>query len=273
MKQTITISFIGAGNMGSSLIGGLITAGFAAQHIWASNPDTQALQRLQTQFNIHTTTDNQQAAAAADVIVLCVKPKDVAQLCQQLQTTLKNPSTLLISIAAGIPTTSIAQWLNCDMPVVRCMPNTPALVQAAMTGLYATQAVNTQQREWAEEIMRSVGAILWVEKEDTLDKINALSGSGPAYFLLFMEALRDAGTKLGLTREEAHFLTLQTAFGAAKLALESNEEWATLRKNITSPGGTTEQAIHAFTPELFNLCDKAVIAAFNRAKELASTKE
>lgn len=267
------ISFIGAGNMGSSLINGLLAAGFEAKNIWASNSDSHTLQQLKTQFNVHTTQDNLHAADETDVIVLCVKPNHLPAVCQELKNTLQNSKKLIISIAAGIPTHTIAQCLGENAAIVRCMPNTPALVRAGMSGLYATPSVTTQQRDWAEEIMRSVGSILWVEEESTIDKINALSGSGPAYFLFFMEALRDAGLKLGLTQEEAHFLTLQTAFGTAKLALESNEAWSVLRKNITSPGGTTERAIAAFTPELFTLCNKAVDAAFQRAKELGSKNE
>ncbi len=149
------------------------------------------------------------------------------------------------------------------------MPNTPALVRAGMTGLFATAAVTQAQHILAEELMRAVGYTLWVKEEKQLDAITALSGSGPAYFLLFMETLREAGEKIGLTKEASQFLVLQTALGSAKLAFESNEDWQTLREKITSPGGTTEQAIQVFTPTLFQLCEDAVRAAFLKAEALS----
>ncbi len=266
MKKTI--GFIGAGNMASSLIGGLLASGYPLSHLLASNLSLAALESLAT-LGIYTTTDNLAVANAADILVLCVKPKDMATLCSELANILTQKNTLVLSIAAGITTAAIQQWTGNPLPLVRTMPNTPALVGAAMTGLYATPQVNPAQRACAEEIMRAVGAILWVETESQLDIVTALSGSGPAYFLYFMEALRDAGIQLGLSAEAAHFLVGQTAFGAAKLALENNETWSSLRQKITSPGGTTEQAIQAFTPHLTHLCKKAVDAAYHRSQALS----
>lgn len=270
--QNITISFIGAGNMARSLIGGLIAAGFSAKHIWATNPIRSLLTQLKNEFNIHITTDNKEAAAIADVIVLCVKPKEVAPLCAELKTSLTHRGALIISIAAGITIDSITQWLGKSLPIVRTMPNTPALVQAGITGLFANTNVTPTQHQWAEQILRAVGSIAWVKEESQLDAVTALSGSGPAYFLLFMEELAKAGQQLGLSAEEAHLLVMQTALGTAKLAVESNESWENLRKKITSPGGTTEQALNVFSTALPNLCEKAVQAAYHRAKELSTSK-
>ncbi|MBI5448076.1 MAG: pyrroline-5-carboxylate reductase [Gammaproteobacteria bacterium] len=265
------LGFIGAGNMGSCLINGLISAGFSPHDIWASNTDPVQLESLKARA-IHTTSDNSRLIKESDVILLCVKPGDVFTVCETYRDNFQAHPRLIVSIAAGITTQYIQTALGNIYPIVRCMPNTPAFVQAAVSGLFATSEVSSEQRAITEKIMRSVGSTLWVEKEEQLDAVTALSGSGPAYFLLFMEALRDAGIAIGLSPEDAHFLTLETAFGSAKLALESNKTWATLRQNITSPGGTTEQALLAFTPRLSELCLEAVQAAFKRAKQLGGER-
>jgi pyrroline-5-carboxylate reductase len=178
---------------------------------------------------------------------------------------------LVISIAAGIPAATLGNWLGKSIAIVRTMPNTPAMVQSGATALYANANVSEDQRSTAESILRAVGIAIWVEDEAQMDAVTALSGSGPAYFFLFMEALQAAGQELGLPESTAQLLALQTAFGAAKMALESNEDAATLRRQVTSPGGTTEYAIRTFQEGgLEALVSKALLAAADRSRELAA---
>ncbi len=183
---------------------------------------------------------------------------------------MQDQQPLVISIAAGIRTPDLARWLGADTAIVRAMPNTPALVQSGATGLFANAHVRDQQRDLAETILRAVGLTLWVEQEDQLDLVTALSGSGPAYFFLVMEALQEAASKLGLPAETARLLALQTAFGASRMALESDEDAAALRQRVTSPGGTTEQALRVLEEGgLRNLMEQALTAAARRSRELA----
>ncbi|MDH5178204.1 MAG: pyrroline-5-carboxylate reductase [Gammaproteobacteria bacterium] len=262
-----TIGFIGGGNMARSLIGGLLTSGIAAEQIHVAEPDDQLRQQLHIDFGVHTGTDNTAIADQCDVIVLAVKP----QMMKTVVSTLGDVSEkLLISIAAGIEIKAIEKWLGGTAAIVRTMPNTPALVKSGATGLYANSAVSETQKETAESILRAVGLTLWVADEALLDAVTALSGSGPAYFFLVMEAMEEAGIRLGLQPEEARLLAVQTAFGASKLALESAEDPATLRKRVTSPGGTTEQAIGVLQENrLQKIFEQAMTAARDRARELA----
>jgi len=266
-----TIAFIGAGNMARSLISGLISDGFPAQQLWASDPDENKRSALATDFGIHTTNNNDQAVAAADTLVLAVKPQMLHEVAQTLAPALSNGNTLVISVAAGIRSDTLAQWLGANTPIVRTMPNTPALIQCGATALFATKQVSSTQRDTAESIMRSAGLTVWLDDEGQMDAITALSGSGPAYFFLFMEAIEAAGKELGLPDDAARLLTLQTAFGAAKMALESSNDPALLRQHVTSPGGTTEQALQVMEQAgLREIVNKALQAAANRAAELGS---
>ncbi len=265
------ITFIGGGNMARSLIGGLIADGFNPQHIHVADPEPSCLQTLRDVYPVQTFNSNIDASQDCDVVILAVKP-------QQLQTVVKqlaahwHPDQLLISIAAGIRLDDIARWLGHNKAaIVRSMPNTPALVQAAATALYANHHVSNSQHELAESILRSVGLALWVDDEVQIDAVTALSGSGPAYFFLVMEAMEIAAVEMGLPAETARLLCLQTAFGAAKMALESDENTATLRQRVTSPKGTTERAIHELEDGgLRGLFENALIAAALRARELAN---
>jgi pyrroline-5-carboxylate reductase len=223
-----TIGFIGGGNMASSLIGGLINAGVSASAITVSEPETNRNQALKTQFQINTVTDNNQLMDC-EIIVFAVKPQLLKTVCQQLETTEEN-SPLFISIAAGIRSTDINRWLKSnqttndlsqDNAIVRCMPNTPALVQTGASGLFASLEVNEEQKTQASQIMEAVGIVVWVDKEEQLDAVTAISGSGPAYYFLMMEAMQQAGEKLGLSAETAKKLVLQTALGASRMAIES----------------------------------------------------
>ncbi|MDX2456812.1 MAG: pyrroline-5-carboxylate reductase [Gammaproteobacteria bacterium] len=266
-----TLTFIGGGNMASSLIGGLIADGWDPARIRVADTSTQRLQQLSEQFPITTTTSNSDAANHANVIVLAVKPQIIKSVAQELADIVSEQQPLVISIAAGIPASALGNWLGKSAAIVRTMPNTPAMVQSGATALYANAAVSEGQRSTAESILRAVGIAIWVDDEAQMDTVTALSGSGPAYFFLFMEALQAAGEELGLPESTARLLALQTAFGAAKMALESTEDAATLRHRVTSPGGTTEHAIRTFQEGGFEaLVSKALLAAADRSRELAA---
>lgn len=264
------LSFIGAGNMARSLIGGLIADGWDPAGISVSDPDTQQLSSLGAHFRVHTDTSNQAVAAAADVVVLAVKPQVLKEVAEDLAASIETARPLVISIAAGVRAPDLDRWLGGRCALVRCMPNTPALVQSGATALFANAAVSSQQRDLAETILRAVGLAIWVDDEDLMDAVTALSGSGPAYFFLVIEALQEAGRNLGLNDKTARLLALQTAFGAAKMALESTDDAAVLRQRVTSPGGTTEKALAVLEDgHLRVLFNDALTAARDRSRELA----
>lgn len=266
-----TLAFIGGGNMAGSLIGGLITDGWDPARIRVADTSTQRLEQLSQQFPIKTTTSNTDAAGQADIILLAIKPQVIKSVAQELADIVAQQQPLVISIAAGIPASALGNWLGKSTAIVRAMPNTPAMVQSGAAALYANASVSEDQRSIAESILRAVGIVIWVDDEAQMDAVTALSGSGPAYFFLFMEALQLAGQELGLPKDTARLLALQTAFGAAKMALESNEDAATLRHQVTSPGGTTEHAIRTFQEgALEALVSKALLAAATRSRELAA---
>lgn len=266
-----TLTFIGGGNMAGSLIGGLITDGWDPARIRVADTSTQRLEQLEQQFSIKTTTSNTDAIDQADIMVLAVKPQVIKSVAQELADIVAQQQPLVISIAAGIPASALGNWLGKSTAIVRAMPNTPSMVQSGATALYANANVNEDQRSVAESILRAVGVVIWVDDESQMDAVTALSGSGPAYFFLFMEALQLAGQELGLPEDTARLLALQTAFGAAKMALESNKDAATLRHQVTSPGGTTEHAIRTFQEgALEALVSKALLAAATRSRELAA---
>lgn len=269
--QTPTIVFIGAGNMGSSLIGGLIQNGHPASHIWATDQDDSKLQALAKQYGIKTSTDNEAAANVADVLVFAIKPQIFAKVAATIAPICQTKQPLILSIAAGIRTESIQTWLNFNAAIVRSMPNTPALLGCGASALFANAHVTANQKELAEMILKAVGIVVWVDPEEQLDAVTALSGSGPAYFFLFMESLQAAGEKLGLTPETARILTLQTALGAARMALEGTANLTTLRQQVTSPGGTTEKGVSVLEEQnLSGLILKTLTAAKERSEELGA---
>lgn len=256
--------------MARSLINGIIQ-GNNAVSLCVADPDEAQLDGIRQNWSaVKTTTDNLDAINHVDVVILAVKPQIMGDVLQPLAEMAQSQKPLFISIAAGITEEKLSSWLGGNVPIVRCMPNTPALVQSGATGLFANEYVSDEQHSLAESILRSVGITSWFEQENLLDVVTAVSGSGPAYFFLVMEAMQAAAEKLGMNAEDAKLLTLQTAFGAAKLALESSDEPAELRKKVTSKGGTTEAALKALIdgglPELF---DTALQAAEQRAKVLA----
>lgn len=269
MKDQV-IGFIGGGNMASSLVGGLLMDGFAAQNLWVADPSTEKLTRLEKR-GVNTTTHNPLVAEKADVVVFAVKPQNMREAVEGVSAEINRHKPLLVSIAAGIRTEALSRWLNYPAAIVRCMPNTPALVQSGATALYANAQVSAEQRNTAESVMRAVGLTVWVEEEGLLDTVTALSGSGPAYFFLLMEAMEKAACQLGLDPRAARLLTQQTALGAAKLALESNESPAELRKRVTSPGGTTQKALEVFErADLSASVFEALRAAKERSIELSN---
>ena len=269
--MTQKIAFLGAGNMASALIRGLIAGGYPADAILASDPDQEKLHHLHTALGITIHPTNSDAVSHCDVAVLAVKPQMLESLCKEIHTVAQQKRPLVVSIAAGVTCPTLASWLGESLPIVRTMPNTPASVNCGATGLFATSHVSEEQKNFSETLMRSVGLTAWVSEETQLDIVTALSGSGPAYYFLMMEAMEKAATQLGLPVETARILTIQTAYGAAKMALESEEDAATLRHRVTSPGGTTEQAINTFEQNQFtDLVASAVSAANNRSRELAS---
>jgi pyrroline-5-carboxylate reductase len=268
--NTPLIAMIGAGNMGSSLIGGLIKNGHPLHKLIATDPSDEKLQQMQP-LGIHVTTDNLEAAREADVIIIAVKPQVFQKVVTPLKQLVHDRKPLIISIAAGIRAVSIQQWLGEQTAVVRVMPNTPALIGAGASALFANSHTSLEQRNIAESILRAVGITVWVDDENQMDAVTALSGSGPAYFFLILEALQDAAENLGLSAETAQVLAQQTALGASLMAIDSTFSPAELRKQVTSPGGTTEKAVSVLEEnhirEIFN---KALLAAKQRSEELAN---
>lgn len=271
MTMSNTITFIGAGNMARSLIAGL-TKDETQDDIRISDPDPDQLKGIKEHWpTVKAYADNIEAIQGANVVVLAVKPQLMQLVCDPLKDIIASEKPLIISIAAGITSDNISLWLkSTDAAIVRCMPNTPALVQSGMTGLYANSAVSDEQSNIAESILRAVGSTLWLNNEESLDAVTAVSGSGPAYYFLVMESMQKAAQELGLSAEDARLLVLQTALGAAKLALESNDTAALLRERVTSKGGTTEAALNKLVagglPALF---EEAMVAAAIRSKELS----
>lgn len=265
-----TICFIGAGNMAKSLIGGLIASGYKKSHIIATDPTAVQRDAMVQNFGINCMADNNEAIAQADIVVLAVKPQLLQTVCSEIKTSIQAKPTLVISVAAGIRSQDINHWLGDNVAIVRTMPNTPAFIQTGATGLFANDLTSESQKSHAEHILRAAGITIWVNEESQLDAVTALSGSGPAYYFLFMEAMEDTAQKLGLDAKTAHLLTMQTALGAAKMVMESQQDCATLRRNVTSPNGTTERAIQSFeNANIRQTIENAMRAAHQRAGELA----
>lgn len=257
--------------MATSLIAGLIDDGWPAERISVSEPDQSQQHYLRARFGVYVTDDNNEVAERGDTIVFCVKPDVMANVTRGVAPTLRarHPQALIVSVAAGVREGDIRRWLGYEAPIVRAMPNTPALVRSAAAALYANAFAAESQRDQAESILRAVGITLWLEQEDMLDAVTALSGSGPAYLFFWMELMASAAERLGLSKEAAQLLTVQTAFGAAKMALESSEPPSLLRARVTSAGGTTEQALKVLQEaELERIFYEALERARERAVEL-----
>ncbi|MEW6766127.1 MAG: pyrroline-5-carboxylate reductase [Pseudomonadota bacterium] len=269
MNDKPTIAFIGGGNMARALVGGLIRNDHPVERLCVADPSAEARDAL-AGLGICTLADNHKAMEQAQVVVLAVKPQALGAVARELAPAMR-PEQLVISIAAGVRVDTLRGWLGGHARIVRAMPNTPALVQAGATGLFAPETVSDAERATAESILRAVGVCVWVDSETLIDGVTALSGSGPAYVFLVMEAMQAAGEKLGLDPATARLLTLETVLGAARLALESEEAPAQLRARVTSPGGTTERGIAALEQAgLRQAFEAALQAAADRADELAT---
>ena len=270
MLQTPNIAFIGAGNMAQAILKGMLAAGYPPNKVSASGRTQAKLDQLTADTGIHTSTDNLALCRQADVIVLGVKPQMMGALVQSIAPAVDGSKQLIVSVAAGILADSIATWLGQKAPIVRCMPNTPSLVGHGAAGLFATDGVSAAQKQTVSTIMESVGLALWVQTEAHIDAVTAVSGSGSAYYFLMMEAMIEGAEKLGLSNEVAQQLVLQTAAGAAQMAQKSDSTPTQLRIAVTSPKGTTEQAINTFNEGGFSqLCSRAMAAAHHRSEELA----
>lgn len=264
------IAFIGGGNMARSLVGGLVAAGTPRGTISVSEPQPELRNNLQEDFGINIHADNISAATGARVIVLAVKPQILQEVVVPLGRLVTEQQPLLVSVAAGVTAPSIERWAGGRPALVRVMPNTPALVGAGISALYANENVDEDQCKLAETIMSAVGKTVWIQDESLMDTVTAVSGSGPAYFFYVMQAINDAAVSDGLDTETARLLTLETALGAARLALESAEDPGSLQKRVTSPGGTTEAAINVLNSSgVSDAFQNAVSAARARGGELA----
>jgi len=264
------IGFIGGGNMASSLIGGLVSNGYPAEKITVSDLDAEKRTYLSDTFGVTVLEDSASVAALADILVLAVKPQVMQSVATSIRASVQKKKPVVVSIAAGIRVDALERWLGEGLAVVRCMPNTPALVKTGATGLYANAQVDDNQKDQVESLLRAVGVTVWVSSENDLDAVTALSGSGPAYFFMVMEALEEAAIAAGLDPKVTQLLTQETALGSAKMALESSESAGVLRQRVTSPGGTTEQAIGILEEKgLKDIFHQAVLAAKQRSVELS----
>ena len=262
---------IGAGNMAQALIGGLLRAGHPADALVAADPNPKMRERIQRRFGIQAQTDNADAVANADVIVLAVKPQMMAAVLASIAASIQ-PGAVVISVAAGIPVASLKQALNPGQAIVRVMPNTPALMGLGATGLFADQACSEDQRGLAEWIFSAVGEVATIDDEMLMDAVTAVSGSGPAYFFALTEALSEAGIEAGLPPATARLLARQTAAGAGAMLAEKDADAATLRRQVTSPGGTTAAALEAFEQQhLKSVVNTAVQAAVARGRQLGES--
>jgi len=266
------ICFIGGGNMARSLIGGLIDDGMKPQFVTVSEPDTSRRKELTNDFGVTALADNVAAVNESDIVIFAVKPQVMKTAVLPLAEGLSEKKPLLISIAAGIPISSLESWAGNDLAMIRAMPNTPALINAGITALFANSRVLPEQRNQAESILRAVGKVVWVEEETLMDTVTAVSGSGPAYFFYFMEALEQAAIEEGLDENTSRLLTLETALGAARLAIETTASPSELRGQVTSPGGTTEAAIQVLEQAgMSQILKLAVTAARKRSADLADS--
>lgn len=270
--QMTRITFIGGGNMARSLIGGLLNTGAAASSISVAEPKAEAREALGREFGITCYAENHVAAAEAEVILLAVKPQIMPAIHAELHDVLQRNRPLLISIAAGVRLDQLARWFGSNLPIVRCMPNTPSLIGAGASGLCANSRVSAPQKAQAQHILDGAGMTRWIDDENLMDTVTGLSGSGPAYFFAFVEALEAAAVAQGLPRETARALAAQTCLGAGRMLVDSGEDPAALRKRVTSPNGTTQAALDSFaTDQLPQIVAHAVAAATRRGQELAAS--
>ena len=270
MENKTVIGFIGAGNMAYALIKGLLNNGFDANQINISDPNEELLRNRESELKVSTYSDNASLLSNSDVIFFAVKPQVLSNVCLELKGIVKSKH-LFVSIVAGIRSSDINRWLGGNFALIRTMPNTPALFQSGVTGLFANKVVDNDQKSLVESILSSVGECFWVNEEKLIDAITAISGSGPAYFFLLMESMKQAGMALGLDEETANSLSIQTAYGASLMANKTGKDSRTLRAEVTSPNGTTQSAIESFQDQNFEgIVANATRAAYDRARELSN---
>jgi pyrroline-5-carboxylate reductase len=266
----ITAAFVGGGNMGGALIRGLIARGLPAQRISVGEAHQARRIGLADELGVLVSADNREAVHGADVVVIAVKPQDMAGTVRELAQSLAARAPLVISIAAGIRVADIEGWAGAGIPVVRAMPNRPALNGVGATAMFAPPGVTDAHRALAAQVLGAVGTTVWVAEESLLDVVTALSGSGPAYFFLLAELMTDAAVNLGLDRASALELSLQTLYGSGLMARNSDGDLARLRAEVTSKGGTTEAAVRSFdAANLRGIVAAALAAATERGREMA----
>jgi pyrroline-5-carboxylate reductase len=268
--MNVTAAFIGGGNMGGALIRGLIARGLAPAKIRVGEAVEARRRELAGELGVHVSTDNREVVEGADVVVLAVKPQDLALTVRPLAPAFARRSPLVLSIAAGIRVADISSWCGPGIAVVRAMPNRPALNGAGATAIYSPAGLTPAHRQLAEDVLGAVGTTVWVPEEAAIDVVTALSGSGPAYFFLLAELMTDAAVKLGLPRDSARELAIQTLFGSGRMARDSDGDLARLRAEVTSKGGTTEAALRVFEgSNLRGIVAAALQAATDRGREMA----
>ncbi len=266
----MNITFIGGGNMAKAMIGGLIHHGFTPSQVCVAEINAQQRLQLADEYGVTTTESIPDGTHCSEIIIFAVKPQQLHEAASQAAQFLQNK--LVISIAAGVRTSDLSQWLNQHKFIIRAMPNTPALIGKGITGLYALPLVSSHQKEQTAAILKAVGTIIWVDKEAQLDAVTALSGSGPAYVFYFLEAMQEAGVQLGLTADTAKLLAVQTFLGATDLAAQSNDTLAILRTKVTSKGGTTEQALLSMEQsDIKNAFIRAMHTACDRSRQMGET--
>ena len=265
-----TIAFVGAGNMAAAIIGGLVEQGIPPQQIIASNRSPAKLQALEQHYAIRHSGNNNEAVAAADIVVLAVKPQQMQAVCEALAEAVPSlKDKLVISIAAGISVARLQHYIPGLTRVIRSMPNTPAQIGKGCSGLYAPPTVSAQDREIASLLLNAVGSSVWLENETQINAVIAAAGSAPAYFFLMMEAMQHSAEKLGLSPAQAKTLVTQAALGSSMLAEQSGTDFAALRAQVTSKGGTTHEAVETFKAGgMLELVDNAMQAAVKRAQEM-----
>jgi pyrroline-5-carboxylate reductase len=267
------LAFIGAGNIANAIVSGLIAKGISPAHITVSDPLDEQLDQFR-EMGTGSTHDNRHAVEEADVVLLSVKPDKLPEVAKGIAESVKHKNPLVISVAAGVTLTSLSAWMGKGLALVRCMPNTPALVQLGASGLFANAHVSAAQRSLAEEIVNAIGISLWMDDESQLDTVTAISGSGPAYFFFIMEIMTQVGINLGLSSESSKKLVLQTALGAATMATQATDDPAELRRRVTSPGGTTAAALESLQEsKLGAILEAAIIAAQDRSIELSEADD
>jgi pyrroline-5-carboxylate reductase len=264
------IALVGGGNMARSLIGGLVRAGTPGSQICVAEPNEDLRAALAREFAVATHTNGADAARDADAVVLAIKPQVMKTVCASLQSVAQTRKPVIVSIAAGIRIAQIDAWLGGGLAIVRAMPNTPALIGAGACGLVANAQADAEQRKLAQSVLEAAGLTVWIEDEVLMDTVTALSGSGPAYFFLLVEALEDAAVAQGLPRATARTLATQTCLGAGRMLREDGDAPSLLRQRVTSPNGTTQAAVESFEASgLRAIAARAIAAATQRGRELS----